>query len=73
MTTPNLKKPEGWAIDEPEPTTPPRPTGKENEAERWTVVQAWALAQRRQGLAVLFSTILARPGSNAAPVAEKTC
>lgn len=54
MTTLNLKRPAGWAIVEPEPATPPRPTGKENEAERWTVVQAWALAQRRQGLAVLF-------------------
>lgn len=29
-------------------------SGKENEAEGWNIVQAWALEQRRKGLSVLF-------------------
>ncbi len=29
-------------------------TGKENEAEGWGIIQAWALSQRRQGRSVLF-------------------
>lgn len=28
--------------------------GKENEAESWTAIQSWALAQRRRGRSVLF-------------------
>jgi RecA-family ATPase len=29
-------------------------TGKENEAEGWAIIQAWALRQRRRGRSVLF-------------------
>lgn len=29
-------------------------TGKENEAEGWAIIQAWALSQRRKGRSVLF-------------------
>jgi putative DNA primase/helicase len=48
-------------------------SGKENEAECWTLIQEWLLDLRRRGIASCSSTMPAKMGSNAAPARKRTC